>query len=228
VHIWLTELDQVPERLNRLWHILSADERARAERFHFNTDRDRFIVAHGALRNIIGGYLEVDPAQLEFKTNSYGKPSLSAEYQTADLRFNFSHSHSLAVYAITQGRELGVDVEYLMDSYAGEQIAERFFSPQEVATLRSLPEHLQKEAFFNCWTRKEAFVKAKGEGLSIPLDQFDVALTPGEPAALLNTKWDLKEASQWTIHNLNAGPGYAAALAVKGVCLELKYRHWPK
>jgi 4'-phosphopantetheinyl transferase len=132
------------------------------------------------------------------------------------LRFNVSHSHSLALYAITRAREVGVDVEHIRPEIAQEKIAERFFSPREVTVLRALPTPLQASAFFACWTRKEAFIKAKGDGLTLPLDQFDVSLAPGEPATLLRTAWDPQEAACWALQDLAPAPGYRAAVAVAG------------
>jgi 4'-phosphopantetheinyl transferase len=142
------------------------------------------------------------------------------------LSFNLTHSHQLALYAVTRRREIGVDLEYVRADFADEQIAERFFSPREVAALRTVPENLLKEAFFHCWTRKEAYVKAKGEGLSIPLDQFDVSLAPGEPALLLSTRDDPQEADRWSLQALFPGSGYVAALAVEGRTWRLKCWQW--
>jgi 4'-phosphopantetheinyl transferase len=137
------------------------------------------------------------------------------------LRFNASNSHGLALFAVSCGRELGTDVERIRADVASDQVAERFFSPGEVAVLRSLPNHLQTTAFFHCWM-KEAYIKAHGEGLSIPLDQFDVSLAPGEPPALLSTQQDPVEASRWRLEELNPGPGYMAARAVEGHNWKLK------
>ena len=170
-------------RLPNLKQVLSADEHARAERFYFQKDRERFMVARGLLRTVLGRYLNQEPSQLRFCYSPYGKPALATGSGRNTLRFNVSHSHGLALYAITCGRELGVDVELIRPELPDEEIAERFFSFQEVSGLRALPPNMRLEAFFNCWTLKEAYIKARGEGLSLPLDQFDVALVPGEAAA---------------------------------------------
>jgi 4'-phosphopantetheinyl transferase len=122
---------------------------------------------------------------------------------------------------------VGIDLEYIRSDLAVEQIAERFFSRREIATLRALPIDLRTYAFFLCWTRKEAYIKARGEGLSLPLDQFDVSLIPGEPAALLNTQRDLYEVSRWSLQELTPAPGYAAALAVEGHGWHLACWQWP-
>lgn len=222
VHVWRATLDQPTPRVQSLRRILAADEQARADRFYFEKGRVRFIVARGLLRMILGRYLDREPSQLRFDYSPYGKPALASESGGETLRFNVSHSHGLALYAVTRGREIGIDVEYIRADVASEQIAERFFSSREVAVLRALPVEAQAEAFFNCWTRKEAYIKARGEGLSLPLDQFDVSLVPGEPAALLSTRPDPHEASRWSLQELTPGPGYVAALAVEGRIRQLQ------
>jgi len=196
--------------------LLSADERERAERFHFANDRAHFIAARALLRTLLGRYLDLPPRHLSFSYSPYGKPALAGEGEGRALRFNVSHSHGVALYAFARGREVGVDVEYVRPDVVGESIAERCFSAQEVATLRSLPAEVQPRAFFNCWTRKEAFIKARGEGLSFPLDQFEVALDPKEPAALISIGGDRREASRWSLQALPVEEGYVAALAVEG------------
>ena len=153
---------------------------------------------------------------MRFVYGPHGKPELASDGGETGLRFNVSHSHGLALYAITRHREIGVDVERIRPEVASETIAEHFFSPREVAVLRALPATLQATAFFACWTRKEAYIKARGDGLSLPLDQFAVSLAPGEPAALLYTAWDAQEAARWALHDLASGPGYRAAVAVTG------------
>jgi 4'-phosphopantetheinyl transferase len=193
---------------------LSPDERARAERFHFARDRDHFIAGRGLLRVILARYLETEPGTLRFEYGRHGKPRLASTAGDG-IRFNVAHSRGLALYAVAVGRELGVDIERI-EPRLEQGIAERFFSPGEIATLRSLPPPVQREAFFACWTRKEAYVKARGEGLTLGLDQFEVSMCPGEPAALLHTASDPDEARRWSLQELAPGPGYAAALAVEG------------
>lgn len=196
--------------------VLSADEHERAERFHFRNDRNHFIAARGLLRLLLSRYLDLPPQQLSFSYSPYGKPALAGESERASLRFNVSHSHGVALYAFTLEREVGVDVEYIRQDVVNESIAEHFFSAQEVASLRALPAEVQPQAFFNCWTRKEAFIKARGEGLSFPLDQFDVSLVPEEPAALISIRNNPLEASRWSLQTLPIEEGYVAALAVAG------------
>lgn len=222
VDVWRIRLDQPDPEVRRLLRTLTPDESDRAARFHYERDRNHFVVARGQLRYILGRYLEMEPAKLRFRYSSYGKPSLSSELTDVALRFNLSHSHGWALLAVAIGREVGVDIEHVRPEVAGERIAERFFSIREIKVLRALPVHLQAEAFFNCWTRKEAYIKARGEGLSFPLDKFDVSLVPGEPAALLRTRGDALEAERWALRDLESSTGYAAAIAVEGHMWQLR------
>jgi 4'-phosphopantetheinyl transferase len=143
------------------------------------------------------------------------------------LRFNASHSNALALYAVAREREVGIDLEFVREDFAGFEIAERFFSPREVSALRALPEGERVEAFFDCWVRKEAYIKARGEGLSHPLHTFTVSLTPGEPAALLHTEGDSREAARWSLVGLYPCEGYRAALASEGGPPSLSCWRWP-
>lgn len=226
VHVWRTSLEVSVSHLQALKDTLAADECARAERFYFQEHQERFIAGRGLLRNILSRYLDKKPGQLRFRYNSYGKPALIEESDVEGLRFNLSHSHDMALYAVTRGREIGIDIERFRHDVEAEKLAERFFSPRETAVLRALPERLRTEGFFNCWTRKEAYIKAEGEGMAIPLSSFDVSLAPGEPAALLRSREDPQEASRWSMQALDPEPGYAAALAVKGHDWELKCWQW--
>jgi 4'-phosphopantetheinyl transferase len=228
VHVWRAALDQTPSQINSVFRTLSADERVRAERFCFPRDREHFIAARGALRAILGVYLNRAPECVSFCYNSHGKPALMLESGEEPIRFNISHSHGAAIFAIARGREVGVDLECIRSNLEVEQIAERFFSRHEIAALRALPVALREYAFFLCWTRKEAYIKARGEGLSLPLDQFDVSLVPGEPAALLRTRPDPDEALRWSLKELTlVSPGYAGALAVEGDGWSLVSWEWP-
>ena len=227
VHIWRIVLEVSNLLLSHLREILADDEQQRAERFYFEKDRRHFTAARGALRTILAGYLALRPHGVRFAYSNYGKPRLADEDNESDLRFNLTHSHGLALLAVTRGREIGVDVEHLRDMERdGELLAERFFSPREVAVLRSLPPQLRREAFFHCWTRKEAYIKANGKGLSLPLDQFDVSLHPDEPAALLATPHDPQEAQRWSLRGLFPGEEYVGALAVEGHSWRLWCGEW--
>lgn len=226
VHVWSAHLNVLPTTVRSLADTLSPAERARAGRFRFEKDRNRYIVARGILRAILGRYLRVAPAEIRFAYNYYGKPALAAEGDAKPLRFNLSHSHQLALYAFTLEREIGIDVEYIRPDIANEEIAERFFSPNEVVQLRSLSPEMRTEAFFNCWTRKEAYIKARGEGLSYPLAQFDVSLIQGERAALLTTRPDAQEAFRWSVKELKSEPRYVASLVVEGQPSHFEYWRW--
>jgi len=216
VHVWRAALERSPDVVNRLAQTLLPDELTRAERFHFARDRRRFIVSHGVLRAVLCRYLRVDPRQVRFRYGARGKPHLAKEMGNDAFRFNLAHSHELAVYAFTRGREIGIDLEYVRPLAGAEEIADRFFSARENSEFCSLPESLKLEAFYNCWTRKEAYLKATGDGLSRALDTFDVSLLPGAPAALLRVEGDQAEAARWSLRTLAPGPGYVAALAVEG------------
>jgi 4'-phosphopantetheinyl transferase len=217
VHVWRVSLEQAPETVEALRELLSADEQTRAARFRFDKDRRHFIVARGVLRKLLGRYLEIAPAALRFAYADHGKPHLAPEVaqQRTPLKFNLAHSGSLAVYAFTRLGEIGVDLEQIKQVFTGDDIARRFFSATEVACLDQLPADERALAFFNCWTRKEAFIKAKGMGLSLALDQFDVTLATHQEAALLRTRWDESEADRWSLRALDIGAGYVGAVAVE-------------
>jgi len=226
VHVWRAAADPAASELEDLRQTLALSEQARADRFAFRRDRDRFITRRGRLRAILGRYLAIDPGRLQFNYGAGGKPALTPEFDGMRLRFTISSSSGLVLYAVTRGREIGVDLEAIQPVVVQERIPEYFFSPREVAALRALPVEAQTEAFFACWTRKEAYVKAKGEGLALRLDGFDVSLMPGEPAALLSIAGDPQEASRWSLQALAPGRGYIAALAVEGHAWRLRCLQW--
>lgn len=224
VHVWRIALEVSDPLLARLRETLADDERRRAERFHFEKDRRYFTAARGAMRILLADYVARRPQEVRFAYGNYGKPRLADE---ADLRFNLTHSHGLALLAVTRGRDLGVDVEHLRDVAGdGGPLAERFFSPREAAVLRSLPPEQRREAFFHCWTRKEAYIKANGKGLSLPLDQFDVSLRPGDPAMLLATRHGPDDVRRWSMQSLLPAEGYVGALAVEGHLWRLWCGDW--
>jgi 4'-phosphopantetheinyl transferase len=226
VHVWRCRLDLDAAGLGRLWETLSIDEQDRAGRYHFPKDRDAFIAARGMLRGILSRYLGRAPEALRFEYGPHGKPCLPRDETEERLRFNLTHSHGLALCAVADRRELGVDIEYQRPELADTAIAERFFSAREVATLRSLPPGLQQAAFFACWTRKEAYLKAAGGGLTIPLDRVEVTLAPGEPATLLCTEAGPVDARRWSVRELWPGAGYTAALVVEGQDWQLRCWKW--
>ena len=216
VHVWRANLDLEKWRLEQLHKVLSADEQAKAARFHFEKDRNHYTAARGILRTLLGRYLALEPAEIRLSYNAHGKPELTSALKDSDFRFNVTHSHGLALFGFNLGRDIGIDLEFIRPDFATDEIAARFFAPAEVAVLSSLAKQDRARAFFNCWTRKEAFVKARGIGLSLGLDQFVVSLAPGEPPALLHAKNDLQAGNRWTLRELEAGEEFAAALAVEG------------
>lgn len=219
VDVWRAELVAAETLIEELSRTLAADELARASRFYFSRDRTRFIVARALLRRILSLYTHRPPESLRFVYGPRGKPSLAE--RGFELEFNLAHSRGLALYAVTRGGPVGVDVEYIRPELAAERIAERFFSAEETAALRALPRQEQSAAFFRCWTRKEALLKAWGQGLAFGLDRFTVSCDP-DRAALLSTPFDLAEAERWSLVDLEPGPGYAGALAVHGAVTELR------
>jgi 4'-phosphopantetheinyl transferase len=224
VHVWRARLDQGTSLVNSLFHDLSADERKRQGKFHFQKDRDRFVIARGVLRNILSRYLGIAPCEIGFLYGRYGKPRLR-DGGEPQISFNVSHAHELALYVISKGRRLGIDIEYLRDNIAVLEIAEQFFSPLEISALNSLPLHLQTVAFFNCWTRKEAYIKALGEGLSHRLDGFAVSLKPGELVSLLKASAS-DEVSHWSLMEIPVDTAYVASLATEGTPPVLHQWQW--
>jgi 4'-phosphopantetheinyl transferase len=227
IHVWRAVLDQPPSRALSLLETLAPDERARAGRLHFARDRDRFVVGRGVLRAILGRYLAMDPGSVRLSYGAHGKPALAPETDQTTLCFNVSHSDGLALYALAHGRGIGVDLERIRPDVDIERIAQRFFSLAELARLCSLPAVSRTDAFYACWTRKEAYLKARGDGLSLPLDRLEVSLHPEEPAVLLSAPGDPGEASRWSLLDLAPAPGYAAALAVEGRGWRVACWEWP-
>ena len=275
VHVWRVSLEET--HASKLQSLLDDDERMRAARYRFPEHRNRFIVARGALRSILGVYLDTEATALRFSYSDYGKPALaegspgtvpssnranrtrrnrrfslrthlrlvssnplsyfSASQtnvqtpalsllpekgrETNQLNFNLSHSRGFMLLAVTRGREVGVDIELIDREFATAEVAERFFSQREIFSLRSQPNPLQTEAFFNCWTRKEAYIKARGEGLTLPLDQFDVSLDPSG-ASLLENRIFPGDRTRWSLQELHPAPDYCAAVAVEGFSWKLR------
>ena len=221
VEVWAACLDELPEAA--LGVPLSADERERGARFRFERDRRRFVTARGLLRVLLGRYLDLDPAGLRFAHGPRGKPFLA---EADGLRFNLSHSGGVALLAFARGRELGVDIEEERPVPEAADIAGHYFSAREGAELKSLRADEQTAAFFRCWTRKEAFVKATGDGLSRPLDGFDVTLGPGEPARLVRVEGEPEAARRFWLWDLRPLTGFAGALAVEGRPSRVVERAW--
>jgi 4'-phosphopantetheinyl transferase len=208
--VWSVRTAAPTSVIGHFEQVLSPDERDRAARFRFPHLRDSFILARGCLRLLLGRYLNVSPAGIQFRYGAKGKPSIDG------VDFNMSHSGGLAVFAFTRGCELGVDVEKMRPLDDMQNIANRFFCREEAMELMSLPPEQREHAFFLCWTRKEAYIKAVGDGLSVPLDSFRVTLKPLESAQFLHIAQDPQVAKGWTLHNFQLNSGYAAALAYYG------------
>jgi 4'-phosphopantetheinyl transferase len=227
VHVWRIGLDWLPGRIAELEQGLSQDEREKAGRFHFAIDRKRYVVGRGVLRRLLARCLDTRPDELSFDYSRFGKPGLASAFAQSQLQFNVSHSGDLVLVGLAVGRAIGIDIERIRTDVAVERIAERFFSPRERAALATLEPSRQIDCFFACWTRKEAYIKAHGEGLSLPLDGFDVSLLPAEEPRLLETRPEPAEAQRWVLRELDVGPGYRAALAVEGAAWHLRTWDWP-
>jgi 4'-phosphopantetheinyl transferase len=225
VHVWRTSLDMAASDLAKLRQILSADEQERADRYRFEADRLRCVIGRGYLRLLLGKILDLPANKLQFEYDEFGKPSLVPR-QGLPLQFNVSHSGDLILIAITMARAVGVDVERIRTDLDPDTVAARFFSTHECKVLASLAGAARYEAFFACWTRKEAYLKGRGIGLSLPLDQFDVSFLPNEEPQLLATRHDPSEAQRWTLRTLEPGHDYMAALAVAGSAWKLKCLDW--
>jgi len=223
IHVWRASLGRNSACLQELVKTLSSDELDRANRFHFEADRSRFIIARGILRNILSYYLGIEPHQLQFCYGSHGKPAL----KTCDLlHFNLSHSQDLALYAFTRDRQIGIDLEYVRHLPGLDQIVAQFFSIRERATFLALPSSQQPAAFFHGWTCKEAILKALGDGLALPLNQFDVSLLPDRPAKLFSINGDRTAAERWLLQSFIPAPDYVAAVAIEGHDWEVKCWQW--
>lgn len=221
VHVWLAQLYLRRDELASLRSTLSPDELSRAANFRFDEHRERFVAAHGILRDILGRYIRANPQDIEFDYSSYGKPSLKNSSAETLIRFNLSHSGNLALIAVASGFEVGVDLEQIKPERATFEITERYFARGEAEALRALPLSQQCSAFFQCWARKEAYIKALGGGLQIPLDSFEVSIAPDQPAALLKGA-----AEKWSLRSLDLGAGYAGAVVAECQNYDMQCLRW--
>jgi len=202
-------------QIESLQGILSQDELERAGRFHFERDQKRFIAARGMLRQLLGGYLGKDPRTLCFEYTSFGKPALSTSARYDNIQFNLSHSDAFALYTFTFGRSIGIDIERIREDVEAEQIAQRFFAEREIRTLEAIDQNKRAGLFFQYWTRKEAFLKAIGEGVSFPMEQCDVSLMNGKDMSPVTLLGGNKNSPCWYGQDLFPGPGYTAAITVE-------------
>lgn len=210
---------------------LSDDERHRTKRFVQDRRRLRFVIGRACLRILLGGYLQLPPTELIFSYGSHGKPALRADSAAASIRFNLAHSQDIALYAFALDREVGVDVEHWHAVEDGPGIAQRFFAPEEVRELAALPPDRWEEGFFRCWTRKEAYLKARGEGLAIPLSTFFVTVGPGERKAWVRSTVDPECVSRWSVIEIRPATRSSAAIAAEGsdwTVRQFQLPEWPQ
>jgi 4'-phosphopantetheinyl transferase len=205
--------------------MLASDELQKADRFRFEIDRARHVIGRGLLRLLLAHLLDIKPIRVHFEYSAFGKPRLSGVAPEHGLQFNVSHSGDFVLLALTVGRAVGIDLEKMKTGLPVDGIAKHFFSKRERMELATLSADLRSAAFFTCWTRKEAYIKAKGE--SVPLSQFDVSLLPGCPAQLLATRPDTTESARWVLQDLDLHCDYKAAIAVEGSGLRIKSWPWP-
>jgi 4'-phosphopantetheinyl transferase len=218
-HVWAVELDDPGCDVVFYRERLSPDEQARTEKFKFARDRRRYVIAHAALRDILARYTHTGPADLQFDQGANGKPKLAAPFGACGIDFNLSHSHETALVAVNDRHEIGVDIEYVKADFEIFAVANRFFTKREVTALRALPVLLRRKAFYKCWTSKEAFLKAKGTGLSGRLDEVQIALA-GENVRIQAAVAD------WTLAELAPRDGYEAALVTKDKPAQILCYRW--
>ncbi len=223
IHVWYADMNIDKDKQAHYFNLLAPDEKERASKFYFEKDRRKYIVARGILRMLSGSYLKEDPKEVQFVYNEYGKP---AYLNYPNIKFNISHSGEMVVLGFVLDYEFGIDVEIIKNDFDILDIAQNFFSTKEIAALEKLPETIQNHAFFRCWTRKESFIKAKGSGLSFPLDKFTVSLDHDENAGLLETIWDVSEKDTWNVFSFIPAKGYIAALVAKGNVQSVIYTDW--
>jgi 4'-phosphopantetheinyl transferase len=219
LHVWRASLDLSPDVRRRLQGTLNSDERKRAEKFLIPQARERFVAARGILRELLGAYLEVDADKVALSYAPEGKPKLSPEHNSK-ICFNLSHSDGMGLFAFAKDHEIGADIEYIKKEFRGMEVASHFFSEEEIAALAKLPPNQTDQAFFGCWTRKEAYVKAHGQGLSVPLRSFTVEFT--------QSKQVLRDeaGARWSCYALEAAPGLAGAVVAEGENWSVKYCQW--
>jgi len=222
LHVWRRVSVPTGPARSELVDVLSPDEQRRADLFHFDADRERYILTRGTLRLLLARYLRANPAELRFSYGERGKPAL-VDPALRPLAFNVSHTRAMTILAFAWNRNLGVDVEANKASVRVEDIAQRFFSPQEVQALLSLPPSDRAAGFLDCWTRKEAFIKANGEGLRFPLHAFAVTLGPRIAARFLHGVADC-----WKIAAFPAGSGHVGAVVFDGTAAEISFFTWPE
>lgn len=226
VHVWRLNLNEVELDRNCLKNYLSDDEKMKAHSYRFDKDRDKYIIRRGILRKILSLYLSLEPTQINFNYSLQGKPTLSNDFGNLKLHFNVSNSEDLILYAVTQDRKLGIDIERIHPKFMDEQFISYAFSARELSFLQILPPFLKQRAFFMGWTRKEAFVKAIGKGLNIDPKRIELARDLYEKKVILNKSKDVNISPSWSFKDLNINSGYAGSIVVEGDGWNLKYFEW--
>jgi len=220
VHLWRAETNAAQLCVDCCAAVLSAAEQERAAKFRFAKDRRLYTVAHAALRSILADYLNITPTNLQFDAGANGKPRLAPALAKDGMQFNLSHSHELALIAVTREREIGVDVERVKEDFAFDELAERYFTAREVSAIRALPKELRRRAFYQCWTSKEAFLKAKGVGLSGKLDEVQITLNDAGKVEIQG------KLAKWSLVELHPASAYVGALALQEPNCQFKYYQW--
>jgi len=224
VHVWHVDLEPWEKEADSLFELLDAAERERASRFKFPAPRNQFVASRALLRRALGRYLRIEARDIRFRTTTNGKPQLA---ESCDLRFNLSHTEGVTVFAIARHRQVGIDVERIRQDTDAMELAERFFSRPEVQWLRSQPAAQHIPSFFTCWTAKEAYIKAQGEGLSLPLSSFGVLPRLTSSELQLEVYANPEESRRWSMWQLELGPDLRAALAVEGGGCRVRLGQWP-
>ena len=219
LHVWRARLDLSKAVRVRLQSTLNSDERERAGRFLIPEACERFVAARGILRELLGAYLDIQGEKVALTYGPAGKPSLSPTHESR-ICFNVSHSNGMGLFAFANNHEIGADIEYVKEDFRGMEIASRFFSQHEIAALAKLPPNTRDQAFFGCWTRKEAYVKAHGQGLSIPLGSFTVEFAKSHQVL------QDEGGGRWSCYSLEAAPGFAAAVVAEGENWTVKCWEW--
>ena len=226
IHVWAATLCPPAEILNQFAATLSPDETARANKFKFERHRNRFIAGRGALRGILAPYLNAQPAELGFDYSPNGKPSLAGRFAESKIHFNLAHSDELALIAVTRIGIVGVDVEKVRPVKDMDHLVARFFSPRESDAFQKVAEAEKPAAFFNLWTRKEALLKATGEGITRSLSLVEVSFLPGEPARLVAIAGDSAKAAEWSLRDLSPAVGFTGALAIQARNITVRCWNW--
>ena len=216
LHMWNVLLETAPQEFAHLYSLLSADEIARAERFYFERDRSRYIIGRGILRTLLGKYLGTEASEIQFNYGPHGKPTLEPVSMGQTLQFNLAHSNDRAIFIFGWDRPVGIDIEHVRPLQDADRFAEQFYSARETALINSLPGDDKWNAFYKLWTCKEAFLKAQGSGLTVPLNQVEVFLDGEDTARLIAIGGDTVQAADWKLWIFNPLPGYQAAIAIQG------------